>query len=242
MAVPRPDSALVDKVVQANRILYQHGIVDGLGHVSVRHDSVPDTYLLSCNRAPGLVRRRDIVSYDLDGNAVSDDAERPYLERFIHGEIYRARPDVVAVVHSHSQSVLPFAVTKNALKPVFHMSGFLGAGSAHFEIRDAAGGDSDMLIRDAPLGRALAQSLGKCSCVLMRGHGSTVVGSSIEQVVYRAIYAEINAKLQLQAHALGPITYLTTGEAQKASDTNDSQIPRSWNLWVRNLGEIDLDN
>jgi HCOMODA/2-hydroxy-3-carboxy-muconic semialdehyde decarboxylase len=243
MPVARPDPGLVDKIVQANRILYQHGIVDGLGHVSARHDSVQGVYLLSSNRAPGLVRRRDIVCYDYDGNAVSDGAERPYLERFIHGEIYRARPDVVAVVHSHSQSVLPFAVTKNALKPVFHMSGFLGKGSAHYEIRDAAGGDSDMLIRDAALGRSLAQSLGSCSCVLMRGHGSTVVATaSVEQVVYRAIYAEINAKLQLQAHALGPIQFLTEGEAQRASDTNDSQIPRSWNLWVRNLGDVDLDN
>jgi HCOMODA/2-hydroxy-3-carboxy-muconic semialdehyde decarboxylase len=196
-------------------------------------------FLLSCNRAPGMVKRQDIVCYDLDGNAVSETTERPYLERFIHSEIYRARPDVVAVVHSHSPSVIPFAITHNPLKPVFHMSGFLGSGSAHFEIREAAG-NSDMLIRSAYLGEALAKSLGKHNCVLMRGHGSTVVGSSLEQVVYRAIYAEVNAKLQLAANGLGEISFLNEEEAKLASDMNDGQIPRSWNLWVTRLGQVDI--
>ena len=239
MAVQAPPSDLVDRLVYANRILYDQGIVDGLGHVSVRHPTQNGVFLLSCNRAPGLVKRQDIVCYDLDGNAVSDTTERPYLERFIHSEIYRARPDVVAVVHSHSPSVIPFAITHNPLKPVFHMSGFLGSGSAHFEIREAAG-NSDMLIRSAYLGEALAKSLGKHSCVLMRGHGSTVVGSSLEQVVYRAIYAEVNAKLQLAANGLGEISFLNEEEAKLASDMNDGQIPRSWNLWVTRLGPVDI--
>lgn len=234
-----PPSDLVDRLVYANRILYDQGIVDGLGHVSVRHPHQEGVFLLSCNRAPGLVKRQDIVCYDLDGNAVSETTERPYLERFIHSEIYRARPDVVAVVHSHSPSVIPFAVTHNPLKPVFHMSGFLGSGSAHFEIREAAG-NSDMLIRSAYLGEALAKSLGKHNCVLMRGHGSTVVGTSLEQVVYRAIYAEVNAKLQLAANGLGEISFLNEEEAKLASDMNDGQIPRSWNLWVTRLGQVDI--
>jgi HCOMODA/2-hydroxy-3-carboxy-muconic semialdehyde decarboxylase len=229
----------VDRVVYANRILYDQGVVDGLGHVSVRHPSEPGVFLLSCNRAPGLVKREDIVCYDLDGNAVSQTSERPYLERFIHSEIYRARPDVVAVVHSHSPSVIPFAITHKPLKPVFHMSGFLGSGSAHFEIREAAG-NTDMLIRSPYLGEALAKSLGKHNCVLMRGHGSTVVGTSLEQVVYRAIYAEVNAKLQLAANGLGEISFLNEEEAQLSSDMNDGQIPRSWNLWVTRLGHVDL--
>ncbi|RYX94706.1 MAG: class II aldolase/adducin family protein [Comamonadaceae bacterium] len=241
MPITRPSQDQIDKLVYANRILYDHGVVDGLGHASVRHESEPGVFLLSCNRAPGLVRRRDIVCYDYDGNAVSETSERPYLERFIHAEIYRARPDVIAVVHSHSPSVLPFAVTKNALKPVFHMSGFLGEGSAHFEIRDA-GGNTDMLIRSSYLGEALARSLGQHTCVLMRGHGSTVVGTSIEQVVYRAIYAEVNAKLQLASQPLGEITFLNKEEARLSSDMNDGQIPRSWNLWIKRLGEINLDN
>jgi HCOMODA/2-hydroxy-3-carboxy-muconic semialdehyde decarboxylase len=229
----------VDRVVYANRILYDHGVVDGLGHVSVRHPTEPGVFLLSCNRAPGLVKREDIVCYDLDGNAISQTSERPYLERFIHSEIYRARPDVVAVVHSHSPSVIPFAITHKPLKPVFHMSGFLGSGSAHFEIREAAG-NTDMLIRSPYLGEALAKSLGKHNCVLMRGHGSTVVGTSLEQVVYRAIYAEVNAKLQLAANGLGEISFLNEEEAQLSSDMNDGQIPRSWNLWVTRLGHVDL--
>ena len=239
MPIQAPPSDLVDRVVYANRILYDQGVVDGLGHVSVRHPSEPGVFLLSCNRAPALVKREDIVCYDLDGNAVSETSERPYLERFIHSEIYRARPDVVAVVHSHSPSVIPFAITHKPLKPVFHMSGFLGSGSAHFEIREAAG-NSDMLIRSPYLGEALAKSLGKHNCVLMRGHGSTVVGTSLEQVVYRAIYAEVNAKLQLAANGLGEISFLNEEEAQLSSDMNDGQIPRSWNLWVTRLGHVDL--
>ena len=240
MPVALPSQELVDKLVYANRILYDHGVVDGLGHASVRHDTTPNTYLLSCNRAPGMVRRQDIVCYDYDGNAVSETTERPYLERFIHGEIYRMRPDVMAIVHSHSPSVLPFAVTRNALKPVFHMSGFLGEGSAHFEIREA-GGNTDMLIRSSYLGEALAKSLGRHSCVLMRGHGSTVVGTTLEQAVYRAIYTEVNAKLQLAAQPLGEITFLNKEEAQLSSEMNDGQIPRSWNLWIKRLGNIDLN-
>lgn len=241
MPVTSPDPTLVDKLVYANRILYDQGVVDGLGHASVRHNSESGVFLLSCNRAPGLCRRQDIVCYDFDGHAVSDTAERPYLERYIHAEIYRARPDVIAIVHSHSPSVIPFAITSNDLRPVFHMSGFLGEGSAQFEIRDV-GGNTDMLVRSTYLGEALARSLGNKSCVLMRGHGSTVVGTSLEQAVYRAIYAEVNAKLQLAAMGLGEITFLNKEEAQLSSDMNDTQIPRSWNLWIQRLGNVDISN
>ena len=230
--------ALAEKLAYANRILYDQGIVDGLGHVSVRHDSAPGVFLLSCNRAPAMVQPRDIVCYDLEGEAVSSGAERPYLERFIHSEIYRARPDVVAVVHSHSPSVIPFGVTGNRLRPIFHMAGFLGSGSTHFEIRDA-GGTTDMLIRNRDLGRALATSLGTATCVLMRGHGSTVVGGSIEQAVYRAIYAEVNAKLQAQSLGMGDINYLTPEEADLAAAANDGQIGRSWDLWRRRIGPLE---
>lgn len=232
---------LARELALANRILYDQGIVDGLGHVSVRHPDDPALFLLAANRAPGLVRSTDIVCYRLDGSALDPDAPRPYLERFIHGEIYRARADVSSVVHSHSMSVIPFACTQQPLRPMFHMAGFLHEGSAHFEIRDA-GGDTDMLISSPYLGQALARSLGGHSCVLMRGHGSTVVGSHLHQAVFRAVYAEANARLQLSAQSLGPATYLNPREAQLASDMNDGQIPRSWDLWVRRLGEIDLDN
>ena len=230
MTLPAADPALVEKLAMANRILFDQGVVDGFGHISVRHDQSPDHFLLSCNRAPGLVRPEDILSYDLNGDLAVPSDKRSYLERFIHSEIYRVRPDVVSVVHSHSPSVIPFGVTGQRLRPVFHMSGFLGSGSSLFEIRDASG-NTDMLIRDSGLGRALAQSLGQHNCVLMRGHGSTTVAPSIELAVYRAIYAEVNAKLQLQAAALGPINFLTAEEAALAAATTEGQVVRAWDLW-----------
>jgi len=233
-----PDPALVGKLAIANRILYAQGVVDGFGHASVRHDKSPEHFLLARNMAPALVRREDIVTFDLDGTALDAGGRRVYLERFIHGEIYRARPDVQAIVHSHSPSVIPFGVTSQPLRPVFHMSGFLGSGTAHFDIRDVAG-DTDMLISNATLGVALADALGERSCVLMRGHGSTVVGSSLEQVIYRAIYAEVNARLQLNAIGLGDVTYLNEGEAAKAAATNDTQVGRVWELWSKQVGPID---
>lgn len=235
---PAAAPALIDKIVLANRILYRQGVVDGFGHVSARHDRSPDHFLLSRNMAPGLVRRDDVVTFDLEGAALDAGGRRVYLERFIHAEIYRVRPDVQAVVHSHSPSVIPFGVTQQPLRPVFHMCGFLGDGTTLFEIRDVAG-DTDMLISDGRLGAALATTLGAGTTVLMRGHGSTVVGASIEQAVYRAIYAEVNARLQIQARQLGDVTYLSAGEAANAAAVNDTQLPRVWDLWTREVGEID---
>ena len=236
--LPAADPGLIDKVVLANRILYRQGVVDGFGHVSARHDRSPAHFLLSRNMAPGLVRRDDIVTFDQDGAALDAGGRRVYLERFIHAEIYRARPDVQAVVHSHSPSVIPFGVTQQPLRPVFHMCGFLGDGTSLFEIRDVAG-DTDMLISDGRLGAALAATLGAGTTVLMRGHGSTVVGASVEQAVYRAIYAEVNARLQIQARQLGNVTYLNAGEAARAAAINDTQLPRVWDLWTREVGSID---
>lgn len=229
---------LVDKLVLANRILYRQGVVDSFGHVSARHDQSSSHFLLARNMAPGLVRHADIVSFDLDGTALDAHGQRVYLERFIHAEIYRARPDVQAVVHSHSPSVIPFGVTQQPLRPIFHMCGFLGAGAALFEIRDVAG-DTDLLVSNGPLGVALAAALGARTAVLMRGHGSTVVGSSVEQAVYRAIYTEINARLQLQATQLGEVTYLNAQEAGKAAAANDTQLARAWELWTREIGTIE---
>jgi ribulose-5-phosphate 4-epimerase/fuculose-1-phosphate aldolase len=233
-----PDPILTRQLVLANRILYARGVVDGFGHVSVRQPLGQDeasAFLLSRSRAPALIEEDDVGCYGLDGEPLEGTTGKPYLERFIHSEIYRARPDVVAVVHSHSPSVIPFGITGQKLRPVFHMSGFLGSGSAHFEIRDTAG-ESDLLIRSPALGKALAASLGDCACVLMRGHGSTVVGASLEHAVYRAVYTEVNARLQAAAMALGTPTYLTQAEAELAAAANDPQIPRAWALWEHELG------
>ncbi|MCY1164558.1 MAG: class II aldolase/adducin family protein [Pseudomonadota bacterium] len=237
MTPPKPDPTLLEKLAIANRILYDQNVVDGFGHVSVRHDKSPEHFLLSCNRAPGLVSPEDILTYDLNGDLAVASDKRSYLERFIHSEIYRARPDVMSVVHSHSQSVIPFGATGQRLRPIFHMSGFLGSGSALFEIRDA-GGNTDLLIRDTGLGKALAQSLGKHNCVLMRGHGSTTVAPSLELAVYRAIYAEVNAKLQIQAAALGPVNFLNEEEAALAAASTEGQVVRAWDLWRGRIGSI----
>jgi ribulose-5-phosphate 4-epimerase/fuculose-1-phosphate aldolase len=238
MTPPAADWSLVEKVVVANRILYRIGVVDGFGHVSARHDKSPEHFLLARNMAPALVKREDILAFDLDGNAIDAGGKRVYLERFIHGEIYRVRSDVQAVVHSHSPNVIPFGVTAQQLQPVFHMSGFLGEESSLFDIRDVAG-DTNMLVSSGELGAALAACLGSRSTVLMRGHGSTVVGASVEQAVYRAYYAEVNARLQMQAKLLGEVKYLSAQEAAKAAATNDTQLARVWELWRREIGSID---
>ncbi len=231
---PRANPELIERLALANRILYDQGVVDAFGHVSARHDASATHFLLARNMAPALVTPADILTFDLDGNAIDAEGRRVYLERFIHGEIYRARHDVNAVVHSHSPSVIPFAATRTPLRPVYHMSGFLGNGSPIFEIRDVAG-DTDLLIRDQALGRALAASLGGHSTVLMRGHGSTVVGATVEQAVYRAVYAEMNARLQMEAVALGDVTFLNEREAEKAAASNDTQLARVWELWSRRV-------
>jgi HCOMODA/2-hydroxy-3-carboxy-muconic semialdehyde decarboxylase len=226
------DKALIDDLVAANRILFDQGVVDGFGHVSVRHNKRPQNFLLSRNMAPSLVAAADILEYDPEGEPVAANGPHVYLERFIHSEIFKARPDVVAVVHSHSPSVVPFGVVTGVpLRAVAHMSSFLGASTPIFEIRDTAGPANDMLIRSMELGAALARSLGTRPAVLMRGHGSTVVGTSLRQAVFRAVYTEVNAKLQAEALRLGPVTYLTDQEAEMSAATNATQINRAWDLW-----------
>ena len=225
---------LVDDLVVANHILYAEGVVDGFGHISARHPGRSDRFLLARSMAPALVTAGDVMEFDLDGNAAAGDARRPYLERFIHGAIYKARADVHAVVHSHSPSVIPFGVTGGSLRPIYHMSGFLGVGAPIFEIR-SAGGMTDMLIRDNALGDALARTLGQGSVALMRGHGSVAVGVSIKQVVYRAIYTEMNARLQMEASRLGTIEFLASEEARLAAAMNDTVLERPWELWKRKV-------
>jgi ribulose-5-phosphate 4-epimerase/fuculose-1-phosphate aldolase len=232
-----PDPALVDDLVAANRILYDQGVVDGFGHVSVRHDRDANRFLLARSMAPGLVTKDDILEFDLDGNAVDAKGRTLYLERFIHSEIYKAHPEVKAIVHSHSPSVIPFGVTAVGLKPIYHMSAFLGSGAPVFEIREAGGDATDMLIRTPTLGAALARSLGGAAVVLMRGHGDVVVADSLKLVVFRAIYTEINAKLEGEAVRLGQgkITFLNDKEAAAATATNNQVIGRAWELWKQKV-------
>lgn len=177
------DSELVDDLVAANRILAGQGVLDGFGHVSARHDKDPGRYLLARSMAPALVTAVDIMEFDLDSNAVDARGRTAYLERFIHGEIYKAQPEVQAIVHSHSPAVIPFGVVGVALRPIFHLGGFLGVGVPVFEIRDAGGPATDMLIGNPTLGAALAKTIGSAPVALMRGHGNVVVGRSIKEAV-----------------------------------------------------------
>lgn len=218
------------ELVDANRVLVMREVLDAFGHVSARHPDDPGRFLLSRNLAPALVGADDVQVYDLDGRT---DDERPgYLERFIHAEIYRARPDVQSVVHSHSASLVPFSISSRPLEAVWHMAGFLGTGVPVFEIRDAAGPASDLLIRSADLGASLAESLGGSAVALMRGHGSVAVGGSIAEAVFRAVYAELNGRAQAAAIALGAdYTTLTEGEGATATSSIRGQIRRAWEIW-----------
>ena len=240
------NQALIDDLVDANHILFHQGIVDAFGHVSARDPQRADRFLMARNVAPGLVRAADILSYDVgSGEAVDPMPPRLYLERYIHSEIFKARPDVMAVVHNHSPAVLPFGIVKGVwLKPVCHMCGFLGGadgqGPPVFEIRDAAGVGSDLLIRTRELGAALARSLGPERVVLMRGHGCTIVGESVRIAVYRSIYTEVNARLLLQALPMGAVTALSAEEAEASRVTVEGQVERPWNLWKQQAAQAEL--
>jgi ribulose-5-phosphate 4-epimerase/fuculose-1-phosphate aldolase len=225
---------MTEDLVAANRILVNEGVLDAYGHVSLRHPANPDRYLMGRNLAPALVTAADIVEYDLDSEPVGAPAGfGHFFERFIHGEIYRARPDVNAVVHSHSPAVIPFSVTERPMRPLYHMSSFLYPGVPVFEIRDT-GGMTDMLIGSRELGRALANTLGDNNVALMRGHGNVVVASTLPMAAFRAVYTEVNARLQAQALALGgPVNFLAPEESEKAMRVLENIHLRAWEIWKR---------
>jgi ribulose-5-phosphate 4-epimerase/fuculose-1-phosphate aldolase len=226
--------SLIDDLVAANRILYAKGIVDGFGHVSVRIG--PARFLLARSIAPAQVTAADIVEYDLDGHSPGD-TRAGYRERFIHSEIYRARADVVSVVHCHAPALIPFGITRVAMRPVFHNSSFVGEGIPVFEIRATAGESTDMLVDSPELGKALAHTLGQKPAALMRGHGAVVVGRSVEESVARSVYLEVNARVQAQALAMGgPVNYLTEGEVKQRSGPNE--YTRAWELWKQEVREL----
>jgi len=229
-AITTADPGLIEDLVAANRILAALDIVDGYGHVSVRHDKHPDLYLIARSIAPESVGATDLLELDLDSKPAGGGDEKMYLERFIHGEIYKARADVKAVVHHHSAAVIPFGVTGVPLRPVYHMAGFIGLGVPVFEVRDTAGA-TDMLISTPALGAALARALGDKPAALLRGHGAAVVGDSLPQVVGRCYFMQVNARMQSQAIALGEeVTYLDAEEARKTASNN---YDRAWELWKR---------
>jgi HCOMODA/2-hydroxy-3-carboxy-muconic semialdehyde decarboxylase len=232
---------LLDDLVSANHILVKEGVFDGFGHVSVRHESRPDRFLISRSLPPSMVQAEDILECDLEGNVHDAQDRKSYLERFIHSAVYKARPDVVAVIHSHSPAIIPFGVTGARLRPICHMSGFLGSNVPTFEIRDTLGETSDMLIRNQSIGESLADTLGNNAVALLRGHGNVVVANSIQLAVFRAYYTEGNAKLQADAMRMSfgmgasePI-YLSEDEARNSAETNAGQVERPWSVWKSKL-------
>jgi ribulose-5-phosphate 4-epimerase/fuculose-1-phosphate aldolase len=236
---PAGNGTLLDDLVVANRILANENILDGLGHVSVRSLTNPNHFFQSRDLAPGLVTAADILEYDLDGSPVNPKGPASVRERFIHGAIYKARPDVKSVVHSHMPSVLPFTDVTTPLRPMYHMAAFLVPGVPIFEIRNVQG-HVGMLVDDNTSGEALAKTLGDKTVALLRGHGAAIVGSSIPDAVSNAIFLDVNARVQSQAVALGGnIHYLTQADLapptpnQQPSALPGSQgyYPRSWGIW-----------
>ena len=228
---PSDAAALIDDIVIGSRILAEFGVLDGFGHVSARDPANPSHFLMSRSLAPALVTAADIMAFDLDGNAIDGGNRSVFLERFIHGEIYKARPDVMAVVHTHSPGVIPFSVSQVPLRAIYHNAAFLAAGAPVWDIRKDFG-ETDMLVRDGARGKSLAQALGDKSVVLMRGHGDVTVGPSVKLAVFRAYYTDVDARLQSQAMALGgEINYLTPGEGAKADAINLVVLDRIWSLW-----------
>ena len=232
-AAAADDAAVIDDLVTANRILAHENVVDGFGHVSVRDPQNPNRYRLARSMAPALVTPADILTYDLDSNALDANGRVSYAERFIHGAIYKVRPDVNAIVHAHTPAVIPFGMSAVRLQPVFHMGAFLGAGVPVFEIRDAGGPATDMLVSTQPLGDALARTLGPANVALMRGHGMVAVAGSIPEAVFRAYYTGQDAALQSEALRLGNPTYLSADEARRATQTQAGLVSRAWDLWKR---------
>ena len=245
-APPAGNGTLLDDLVVANRILANENILDGLGHVSVRSLQRPDHFFLSRDLAPGLVTTADLVEYDLDGNPANPKAPQGYRERFLHAAIYKARPEVNSIVHSHMPSVLPFTDVTAPLRPMYHMASFLLQGAPVFEIRSVQG-QIGMLIDNNKVGAALAQTLGKRTIALLRGHGAVIVGTTIPDAVQNAIFLYVNARVQAQAVALGGnISYLTPADVAGGDPNPQPPSPpgtagyytRSWNIWkAKAMGE-----
>ena len=229
-------SALVRDLVVANRVLARENVADAYGHVSVRHPGNPHRFLLATSIAPEMVEEDHIVEFNLDCTPVRDDGRPLYHERFIHGGIYEARPDVHSVVHNHSPSVIPFGITERKLKPLLHMCANIGHEVPTWDSHDKFG-DTALLVENVEMGRDLARAIGSGRSILMRGHGATVAAPNVRHAVFISIYLEVNAKLQMQAMALGDIKFLTPGEVDKViSRTGPYTLNRAWENWCRRAG------
>jgi ribulose-5-phosphate 4-epimerase/fuculose-1-phosphate aldolase len=236
-----PDlKTLTDELVVANRILSAEKVCDAFGHVSVRHPDDPSKFLLSRGRAPELIEASDIMQFNLDGSTAAGNG-KPYLERFIHGAIYEARPDVQAVVHAHAEAVLPYTISTTPLRAVVHMASFIGARIPVWDIRDGFG-DTNLLVVNMAQGRDLARGLGSERVVLMRGHGFTAAGRSLPEVIRMSVYMPLNARVLSEALRLGEVKALSRGEieAHASMRPDEPSMYRAWEYWAVRAGCRDL--
>ena len=228
-----PLKETLDELVTANRILAREAVVDAFGHVSVRHPEFADRYILSRARAPECIEVEDLMQFMLDGTPIEPAGRKPYAERFIHGAVYEGRPEIKAVVHNHSPSVIPFGITRTPLKPVMHMCASMGTHVPLWDSRTVFG-DTNLLVTTQAMARDLAATLGANPVALMRGHGCVVAGTSLRDVVFNSIYLELNASLQLKAASLGSINFLSDGEVEAILRTRASfTYERAWEYWCR---------
>lgn len=241
--------SLIEDLVVAYRVLAEHEVIDAYGHVSVRSDADPNRYFMAGHIAPELVTEADVIAYDLDSNPLDANGRASVRERYIHGEIYKTRPEVMSIVHNHSPAVVPFSVSGATLKPIYHMSAFIGLGIPNFDIRDAQKG-TDMLVKTPYLGKALAKCLGGCPAAVMRGHGAVVVGETLQRAVGRSIYLEMNARMQIQAMQLaGPGgSIIPMDDAEVATSDANQKYDRGWHLWksralarMRGVDHVELE-
>ena len=234
--VPKVADLTLEELFFATQILVNEGVIDGFGHVSVRNPNRDGNYIMLRDNIGSKIEEGHVIELDRDSNPVRPDGPRPSIERFIHGEIYRARPDVRAIVHTHAPALIPFGVSTAPLKPLYHMCGFMEKGVPIFDIAQEHG-LTNMLVMDQKIGQSLARCLDQSAMVLMRGHGATVVGSSIKEGVFRAIYATINAQLQPIALQLGSPKYLGNEEAVKADELHQSFLDRPWEYWKKRINK-----
>ena len=227
--------ALLEDLAAASRILVDQGVFDAAGHVSMRHPEHTDRFLMSRSLAPQLVAADDIMEFTLDCVPCGDDQRKPFIERYLHGGIYRKRPDVMAVAHGHSAAVIPFGLVNTAMRATYHNAAFLAAGVPVFDIRQRFG-STDIVISSADRGAALADALGDKSVLLLRAHGFVAVAPDLQSAVFRAIFTEVSARVQLQAAVLGgPMAALDEEEGRKADAINLATVGRSWELWKKRV-------
>jgi len=228
-------SEAAEELALASRMLADLGVFDAAGHVSMRHPGNPQRFLMSRSLAPALVTPGDIMELTLDSDPCEARGRTPFIERYLHGEIYRKRPDVIGIAHGHSPAVIPFGLTSTPMRATYHNAAFLAAGVPVFDIRDRFG-VTDIVISSAERGAAAADALGDKAVVLLRAHGFIAVGPSIQAAVFRAVFTEISARVQLQAAALGgPIAALDAEEGRLADAINLATVGRSWELWKRRV-------